>query len=82
MPVIESIHHSSWQSQLGKADQAVEEAQKQFPDSLSVLAAVQVDIEDDHSISQLFEHVTDRYGRLDILIYNAGKRYQEFPRRY
>jgi NAD(P)-dependent dehydrogenase (short-subunit alcohol dehydrogenase family) len=57
---------------LSKANAAVEKAQKKFPTSPSSLNAVQIDIEDDDSISQLFDHVSTTYGRLDILINNAG----------
>lgn len=58
---------------LEKAKAAVQEAQKQFPQSPSSLAAIQVDIEDDNSISQAFERVEKQYGCVDILINNAGK---------
>lgn len=58
---------------LEKANVAVQEAQNQFPTSSSILSAIQVDIEDDDSISQAFEHVENQYGRLDVLINNAGK---------
>jgi NADP-dependent 3-hydroxy acid dehydrogenase YdfG len=60
---------------LEKANAAVQEAQNLFPNSPSILKAVQVDIEDDDSISHAFEHVQNQYGRLDILINNAGRRY-------
>jgi NAD(P)-dependent dehydrogenase (short-subunit alcohol dehydrogenase family) len=56
-----------------KANAAVKEVQTEFPRCPSVITAVQVDIEDDNSISRAFEHVATQYGRLDILINNAGK---------
>ena len=58
---------------LEKANAAIKEVQTRFPQSPSGIVAVQVDIEDDKSISQLFEHVVKTYGRLDVLINNAGK---------
>jgi NAD(P)-dependent dehydrogenase (short-subunit alcohol dehydrogenase family) len=60
---------------LERANAAVQEAQREFPKSPSILTAVLIDIEDDDSISQLFEHVTNKYGRLDVLINNAGRDY-------
>jgi len=56
-----------------KANAAAKEAQTEFPKSPSVIKTVQVDIEDDDSISQAFEHVEKEYGRVDVLINNAGK---------
>jgi NAD(P)-dependent dehydrogenase (short-subunit alcohol dehydrogenase family) len=61
---------------LEKANAAVQKAQTQFPLSASVIKAVQVDIEDDNSITQAFEHIAGQYGRLDVLINNAGNGYQ------
>jgi NADP-dependent 3-hydroxy acid dehydrogenase YdfG len=56
-----------------KANAAAKEVQAEFPKSASVIKTVQVDIEDDNSISQAFEHVASQYGRLDVLVNNAGK---------
>ena len=58
---------------LDKAKSAVEQVQKEFPKSLSTVKAVQVDITDDESISKLFDHVSKEYGRVDVLLNNAGK---------
>jgi NAD(P)-dependent dehydrogenase (short-subunit alcohol dehydrogenase family) len=58
---------------IDKANAAAKETQAEFPKSPSVITTVQVDIEDDNSISQAFEHVAIQYGRLDVLINNAGK---------
>jgi NADP-dependent 3-hydroxy acid dehydrogenase YdfG len=56
-----------------KANSAVKEAEAAFPKSLSILKAVQIDIEDDNSISELFELINAEYGRIDVLINNAGE---------
>ena len=56
-----------------KANAAAKEVQAEFLDTNSVIATVQVDIEDDDSISRAFEFITKKYGRLDVLINNAGK---------
>lgn len=57
---------------LEKAKAAVQEAHKECSTSASVVTPIQVDIDDDNSISQAFEHVATQYGRLDVLINNAG----------
>jgi NADP-dependent 3-hydroxy acid dehydrogenase YdfG len=56
-----------------KATSAVKEAEAAFPNSLSNLKAVQIDIEDDNSISELYELINAEYGRVDVLINNAGE---------
>ena len=57
---------------LAKAEAATEQIQKEFPNSVSSVQAVQVDVEDDHSILKLFDQVAAQYGRIDVLINNAG----------
>jgi NAD(P)-dependent dehydrogenase (short-subunit alcohol dehydrogenase family) len=58
---------------IDKANEAAEKIQAEFPKTQSSITTVQIDIEDDDSISQLAEHISSEYGRLDILINNAGK---------
>lgn len=58
---------------IDKANAAAKEVHSQFPSSRSVINTVQVDIEDDDSINRAFEHVSTEYGRVDVLINNAGK---------
>lgn len=65
---------------LEKANAAVQTAQRDFPTSPSVLTAVQVDVESDNSISQVFEYVAKQFGRVDILINNAGDDYRVHPK--
>ncbi|KAF4633507.1 hypothetical protein G7Y89_g4612 [Cudoniella acicularis] len=57
---------------IDKANAAAKKAQTEFPESPSVLKTVQVDIEDDKSITQAFEYVSTEYGRVDVLVNNAG----------
>ncbi|KAF2815602.1 NAD(P)-binding protein [Mytilinidion resinicola] len=57
---------------LAKADQAIDAAVKEFPSSRSKLFPIQVDIEDDDSITAAFNEVQSKYGRLDTLINNPG----------
>ncbi|KAF2844632.1 NAD(P)-binding protein [Plenodomus tracheiphilus IPT5] len=57
---------------LSKADQAIDELRKEFPDSSSTLQPIQVDVESDESINSAFEQVKQQHGKLDALINNAG----------
>jgi NAD(P)-dependent dehydrogenase (short-subunit alcohol dehydrogenase family) len=57
---------------LDKATAAALSAQNRVPDTNSIVSPVQVDIEDDDSISRAFDHVQARYNRVDVLINNAG----------
>ena len=56
-----------------KAEDAVKLAKSEIPDSPSSLTTIQVDIEDDASISKAFDKVSTEHGRLDVLINNAGQ---------
>ena len=58
---------------LEKARAAVENAQSLRASDSTQLEAVQIDIEDDDSISRLVDKVSKDYGHLDVLINNAGK---------
>ena len=55
-----------------KAIVAAKEAQAEYPSSTSIIKTVQIDVEDDESITRAFEHVETEYGRLDVLINNHG----------
>ncbi|KAL2062311.1 hypothetical protein VTL71DRAFT_6577 [Oculimacula yallundae] len=55
-----------------KANAAAKEAQSKYPSSQSTIKTVQIDVEDDDSISRAFEHVSAEYGHIDVLINNAG----------
>jgi NADP-dependent 3-hydroxy acid dehydrogenase YdfG len=56
-----------------KAEAATQQVQKEFPDSPSTVRPIQVNIEHDESIAEAFEQVSNEYGRVDVLINNAGK---------
>lgn len=58
---------------LERAKEAVASLQSAHPDSDSTLEALQVDITDDDSISNLFNQVQSSYGKIDVLINNAGE---------
>lgn len=57
---------------LDKAEEAAKEAQRTVKNGTTV-EAIQIDIEDDESISKLEKAITEKYGRIDVLINNAGK---------
>lgn len=56
---------------LEKVQKAVAIAQG-LPESSSQFVPIQVDIEHDESIKQAFSEIKAKYGRLDVLINNAG----------
>ncbi|OBT64157.1 hypothetical protein VE03_06251 [Pseudogymnoascus sp. 23342-1-I1] len=58
-----------------KAQDAVQVAKEQFPNSQSILSAIQVDIEDDASILKAFDEASAKHGRVDVLINNAGAQF-------
>lgn len=56
-----------------KATNAVSEVTKEYPDSKSTVEPVQIDIESDESIDQAFKTISQKYGKIDVLINNAGE---------
>ncbi|KAF5860164.1 hypothetical protein ETB97_001869 [Aspergillus alliaceus] len=57
---------------LDKANAAAKEVQAEFSESCSVVKTVRIDLEEDDSITKAFEYVANEYGRVDVLINNAG----------
>lgn len=55
-----------------KANAAAEELRRANPNTKSVIQTLQLDIEDDASIANAFSFVEKEFGRLDVLINNAG----------
>ncbi|TVY33291.1 Short-chain dehydrogenase/reductase [Lachnellula subtilissima] len=60
---------------LAKAEAATQQAQTEFSSSSSVIKPVQIDIESDSSITNLFDQISAEYGRVDVLINNAGAQF-------
>jgi NAD(P)-dependent dehydrogenase (short-subunit alcohol dehydrogenase family) len=58
--------------ELQKAQGAVMKIQEECPTTKSDLTAIQLDIEDDLSIENLVHNVDKTFGKIDVLINNAG----------
>lgn len=57
---------------ISKGEAAIKSLQSEVPDSKSIIAPVQVDVESDESIQAAFDTISKEYGRVDVLINNAG----------
>ncbi|KAJ5621196.1 hypothetical protein N7528_005979 [Penicillium herquei] len=55
------------------AESVVHQLRAEFPNSETLVSPVQVDLEDDESIQKAFNYVSRQFGRVDVLINNAGK---------
>ena len=55
-----------------KAEHAANAVINEFPSSRSEVWPIQIDIEDDESIQRAFDQVQTKYGKLDVLVNNAG----------
>ncbi|OQU99623.1 hypothetical protein CLAIMM_05234 [Cladophialophora immunda] len=60
---------------LEKATIAAKQVKGEVPQSQSEVVPVQIDVEDDQSIKNLFESLEKDYGRLDVLVNNAGSQF-------
>ncbi|KAF2477740.1 NAD(P)-binding protein [Lindgomyces ingoldianus] len=57
---------------LEKGALAVQSLHEECPESTNAVESVQLDLTSDSSISELFDHVKDSHGYLDVLVNNAG----------
>jgi NAD(P)-dependent dehydrogenase (short-subunit alcohol dehydrogenase family) len=57
---------------LEKGEAAITSLKNELPQTTSTVSAVQIDIESDDSIQKAFDHVSSKYGKLDVLVNNAG----------
>lgn len=55
-----------------KGQQAVDSAIKEFPAVKDRISTIPIDVESDESIQASFDTIKSKYGRLDVLINNAG----------
>lgn len=58
---------------LQKVQDAISTVQNEISSSPSTLVPIQVDIESDDSIERALSEVQSKYGKVDVLINNAGK---------
>ncbi|KAF5001192.1 hypothetical protein FGRMN_1216 [Fusarium graminum] len=59
-------------------DKAVAQLNEEFPDAKSSVDVVQIDITDDGAITRLFEIIKSKFGRIDVLVNNAGANFESF----
>ncbi|KAK0643794.1 hypothetical protein B0T16DRAFT_188902 [Cercophora newfieldiana] len=55
-----------------KGEQAIQQLKSEFPDSVTTLELVQVDLGSDDSINAAFQAVSSRHDHIDALVNNAG----------
>lgn len=60
-----------------KIDEAIQSAKAEFTSSPSSLSPLEVDIEDDDSIQKAFNKVQAQFGRVDVLLNNAGGQFDQ-----
>lgn len=60
-----------------KARAAISEVKSEQPSTSSTIEPIQIDVEDDASISSAFETVEKNIGHLDILVNNAGASFDQ-----
>ncbi|KAJ4003769.1 hypothetical protein NW752_011194 [Fusarium irregulare] len=61
-----------------KGEQALAELYDEFPNDARSIDIVLIDIAEDEDIKNLFQYVKSEYGRVDILINNAGANFESF----
>ncbi|KAJ5707207.1 hypothetical protein N7488_007008 [Penicillium malachiteum] len=59
------------------AESVVHQLRAEFPNSETLVSPVQVDLEDDESIQKAFNYVSRQFGRVDVLINNAGGQFDQ-----
>ena len=55
-----------------KGEAAIEEVQKQYPSTSSSLSLLEIDLSSDGSIEKAVHSVSTQFGRIDVLLNNAG----------
>jgi short-subunit dehydrogenase len=53
-------------------EEAVAQLESEFPDTKSSVDVVQIDLGNNHEIPLVFETIKSKFGRVDVLINNAG----------
>ncbi|QPC73079.1 hypothetical protein HYE68_003831 [Fusarium pseudograminearum] len=57
---------------------AVAQLESEFPDTKSSVDVVQIDLGNNHEIPLVFETVKSKFGRVDVLVNNAGANFDSF----
>ncbi|KAI5460355.1 hypothetical protein BGZ63DRAFT_488176 [Mariannaea sp. PMI_226] len=63
---------------LSKADDAITKLSEEFPDSVSTVEPIQIDVVSDDSIHKAFDVIESKFGKIDVLINNAGGTFELF----
>lgn len=64
-----------------KVSDAIKQLKSDYPQTRSTFDELQIDVENDASISKAYEKVSASYDHLDCLINNAGKKLRELSMR-
>lgn len=59
-----------------KAEVAIQSLKTANTSSRSTLTTLQIDISSDESITKAFETISSTFGRVDVLVNNAGKKFR------
>ncbi|OBS19068.1 hypothetical protein FPOA_10792 [Fusarium poae] len=59
-------------------EEAVAQLESEFPDTKSSVDVVQIDLGNNHEIPLVFETIKSKFGRVDVLINNAGANFDSF----
>ncbi|KAH8161411.1 hypothetical protein CIB48_g6836 [Xylaria polymorpha] len=57
---------------ISKGEDAITELRKEYPQTVSTLSTVKVDLTSDELLEKAIEEISSKYGRLDVLINNSG----------
>ncbi|EAT84556.2 hypothetical protein HBI56_179580 [Parastagonospora nodorum] len=63
-----------------KVQAAIEAARTEYPETKSKLSPVQIDIESDESINRAFNTVESQFGKIDVLVNNAGAQFDQLAK--
>ncbi|ETS73016.1 hypothetical protein PFICI_15191 [Pestalotiopsis fici W106-1] len=62
---------------VAKGEEAITTIKQAQPKTTSSFSTLQVDLSSDSSLEQAVEHITSKYGRLDVLINNGGAAFDQ-----
>ncbi|KAH6979289.1 hypothetical protein EDB82DRAFT_568151 [Fusarium venenatum] len=59
-------------------EEAIAQLETEFPDTKSSVDVVQIDLGNSHKIPLVFETIKSKFGRVDVLVNNAGANFDSF----